>query len=174
MKHMEDTTLGKLAKEILEDIDVNKLQKSMGENGDVLKTIGDPDSGFSDIISNVSQKMAKKISSGELNQENLMNDAMKFASMMPGMFGGNMGGGNMGGSNKKGPDMSHMMNMMSELMSSNNNNSEPDLSSMMQQMAGNMKNNKGSRTAVNTAGLRKLSKANKLRTKLANKKFNGE
>ena len=104
---------------------------------------------------------------------------MKFASMMPGMFGGNMGGGNMGGGNmgggnKKGPDMSHMMNMMSELMSSNNNNSEPDLSSMMQQMAGNMKNNKGGRSAVNTAGLRKLSKANKLRTKLANKKFNGE
>ena len=40
MGGMENTTLGKLAKEILEDVDVNKLQKSMGENGDVLKKIG--------------------------------------------------------------------------------------------------------------------------------------
>ena len=69
---MENTTLGQLAKEILEDVDVNKLQKSIGENGDVLKSLGDPNSGFGDIISSVSQKMATKLSTGELNQENLI------------------------------------------------------------------------------------------------------
>lgn len=37
MGGMENTTLGKLAKEILNDVDVNKLHKSMDKNGDVLK-----------------------------------------------------------------------------------------------------------------------------------------
>jgi len=51
---------------------------------------------------------------------------------------------------------------------------EDALEYILRNITGNMKNNKGGRSAVNTAGLRKLSKANKLRTKLANKKFNGE
>ncbi len=46
MAGMEDTMLGKLAKEILDDVDVDKLQKSIGDKGDILKAIGDPDSGF--------------------------------------------------------------------------------------------------------------------------------
>ena len=77
MAGMEDTMLGKLAKEIMEDVDIDKLQKSIGENGDILKAIGDPDSGFGDLISNVSRKMATKISNGELKQEGLLQDAMK-------------------------------------------------------------------------------------------------
>jgi len=119
MKGIEDTTLGKLAKEILEDIDIGKLQKSMGEKGDVLKAIGDPDSGFADIITNVSKKMATKISNGELKQENLIQDALKFASIMPNMFGGGAGGmGGSRGANQRGggndmPDMSNIMSMMS-------------------------------------------------------------
>ena len=87
MGGMENTTLGKLAEEILNDVDVNKLHKSMNQKWRWLKSLGDPDSGFGDITSNVSQEMAAKLSSGELNQQNLMQDAMKFASMMPGMFG---------------------------------------------------------------------------------------
>ena len=178
MSGMEDTMLGKLAKEILEDVDVEKLQKSIGDNGDILKAIGDPDSGFSELISNVSRKMANKISTGELKQENLLQDAIKFASAMPGGIFGNQGaaGGGAGagggvGSSKQGsgsggsgqPDMASMMNMMSSMM---NNKEGMD---MFKNMMGNMNQNQrgGSRQTVNKPALKKLATANRLKTKLA-------
>lgn len=182
MSGMEDTMLGKLAKEILEDVDVEKLQKSIGDNGDILKAIGDPDSGFSELISNVSRKMASKISSGELKQENLLQDAIKFASAMPGGIFGNQGaagGGGGAGSSKQGgnggsggsgnsgqqPDMASMMNMMSSMM---NNKEGMD---MFKNMMGNMNQNQnqrgGSRQTVNKPALKKLATANRLKSKLA-------
>ena len=175
MSGMEDTMLGKLAKEILEDVDVEKLQKSIGDNGDILKAIGDPDSGFSELISNVSRKMANKISTGELKQENLLQDAIKFASAMPGGIFGNQGAagasGAGGGSSKQGsgsggggqPDMASMMNMMSSMM---NNKEGMD---MFKNMMGNMNQNQrgGSRQTVNKPALKKLATANRLKTKLA-------
>ena len=194
MSQMEGTMLGKLAKEIMEDVDVEKLQKSIGENGDILKAIGDPDSGFSELISNVSRKMANKISTGELKQENLLQDAIKFASAMPGgLFGGGSGagaagggaganqgtskGGGSGGSGSSGssggsqPDMSSMMNMMSAMM---NNKEGMD---MFKNMMGNMNNQKGgggsgggSRQTVNRPALKKLAAVNKLKTKLAKRR----
>jgi len=170
---MENTTLGKLAKEILEDVDVNKLQKSMGENGDVLKSLGDPDSGFGDIISSVSQKMASKLSSGELNQENLMKDAMKFATMMPGMFG-NQGGGSTGGPAGRagGANMGNMMSMFADLMANNNDNNDiPDLNAM-KNMAQNMggKQKKGTKNSFNESAYRKIAAQKKLKKKLATQK----
>lgn len=170
MGGMENTTLGKLAKEILEDVDVNKLQKSMDQNGDILKSLGDPDSGFGDIISNVSQKMAAKLSSGELNQENLMQDAMKFASMMPGMFGNqnNMGKNNNMGNNNMA-NMGNMMSMFSEMMANNNGDADmPDLNAI-KSMA---KNKGGGRSAVNEGAYKKLAAQKKLRKKLAEKNKN--
>ena len=174
MSGMEDTTLGKLAKEILEDVDVEKLQKSIGDNGDILKAIGDPDSGFSELISNVSRKMASKISSGELKQENLLQDAIKFASVMPGGIFGNAGANGNNGSSKQGgadnpPDMSSMMNMMSSMM---NNKQGMD---MFKNMMGNMNQNQkgGSRQTVNKPALKKLETMNKLKSKLAKRKEGG-
>jgi hypothetical protein len=167
MSGMEDTMLGKLAKEILEDVDVEKLQKSIGDNGDILKAIGDPDSGFSELISNVSRKMANKISTGELKQENLLQDAIKFASAMPGGIFGNQGASgasNQGGGGGGGqPDMASMMNMMSSMM---NNKEGMD---MFKNMMGNMNQNQrgGSRNTVNKPALKKLATANRLKTKLA-------
>jgi len=177
MSHMEDTMLGKLAKEILEDVDVEKLQKSIGDNGDILKAIGDPDSGFSELISNVSRKMANKISTGELKQENLLQDAIKFASTMPGLFGnqnsqggakksGGQGGqGGQEGQKSNEPDMASMMNMMSTMM---NNKEGMD---MFKNMMGNMNNQKGgSRQTINKSALKKMATVNKLKSKLAKRK----
>ena len=171
MSQMEDTMLGKLAKEILEDVDVEKLQKSIGDNGDILKAIGDPDSGFSELISNVSRKMANKISTGELKQENLLQDAIKFASTMPGLFGNQ---NNQGGAKKSGghdgqktnePDMASMMNMMSSMM---NNKEGMD---MFKNMMGNMNNQKGgTRQTINKSALKKMATVNKLKSKLAKRK----
>jgi hypothetical protein len=179
MSGMEDTMLGKLAKEILEDVDVEKLQKSIGDNGDILKAIGDPDSGFSELISNVSRKMANKISTGELKQENLLQDAIKFASAMPGGIFGNAGaagaaGAKQGGSsgNANQPDMASMMNMMSSMM---NNKQGMD---MFKNMMGNMNQNQnqrgGSRQTVNKPALKKLATVNKLKSKLAKRREEGE
>lgn len=155
MNFIEDTSLGKLAKEILEDVDVAKLQKSISNNNDILKAIGDPDSGFADIITNVSKKMATKISSGELKQENLIQDALKFASIMPNLFGGN--------SQQKGkqPDMSNIMQMMSSMMGSSD---DLDILKGMKNVP------KGSKRMVNENGLKKIAKAKKLKKKLFEKK----
>ena len=182
MSQMEDTMLGKLAKEIMEDVDVEKLQKSIGENGDILKAIGDPDSGFSELISNVSRKMANKISTGELKQENLLQDAIKFASAMPGGLFGNAAGGASGGpaggpagAAKGGggganqPDMASMMNMMSSMM---NNKEGMD---MFKNMMGNMNKGGGgggggSRQTINKPALKKMAAVQKLKTKLAKRR----
>jgi hypothetical protein len=183
MKFIEDTTLGKLAREILEDVDVGKLQKSMGEKGDVLKAIGDPDSGFADIITNVSKKMATKISNGDLKQENLIEDAMKFASSMPGLFGGGSNGGNGGnGSNdsnggsstgsNKAPDLSGMMNMMSAMMGGMGGGGGNFANMFNDLQKGNKsgKSSKGTRTTVNESAYQKLAKAKQLKKKLQERK----
>ena len=187
MKFIEDTTLGKLAKEILEDVDVSKLQKSMGEKGDVLKAIGDPDSGFADIISNVSKKMATKISNGDLKQENLIEDAMKFASSMPGLFSGGNSGGNGGGGgggnggnggngdrSNQALDLSGMMTMMSTMMGGmGGNGGGANFANMFNNMQkGNKsgKSSKGTRTAVNESAYHKLAKAKQLKKKLQERK----
>mgnify|MGYP001178583062 CR=1 FL=1 len=169
MAGMEDTTIGKLAKEILEDVDVDKLQQSLGDKGDLLKAIGDPDSGFGDLISNVSRKMATKISNGELKQENLMQDAMKFASAMPGLFGGGENPGESGNSNKQQQNMSNMMNMMNSMM--NNKDSADMFKNMMGAAAGGGGGGGGKgrvgKSTLNKNAYKKAMTTNKLKNKLA-------
>lgn len=171
MKGIEDTMLGKLAKEIIQDIDVEKLKKSMGEDGDVLKAIGDPDSGFSDIVTNVSKKMATKISNGDFKQENLIQDALKFASIMPGMFGGANKSG--GGGQGEPPDMSNMMSMMASMMGGmgGNKNGNDDFKDIMKNMAGAAGKKKGnSRAVVNEGLLKKMANMKKLKHKMQERK----
>jgi hypothetical protein len=116
MDGLKDTTIGKIAKEIIEDIDLSKIKQSISEEGDIFKAIAKPDSGFGELFTNVSQKMSSKISSGELSQDAIMKDAMKFASIIPGLFG-NAGGGGADGENTPGGgfDMMSMMNLMKEM-----------------------------------------------------------
>jgi hypothetical protein len=121
--------------------------------------------------------MANKISTGELKQENLLQDAIKFASAMPGGLFGNPNNANNSGTAKNGgggtnqPDMTPMMNMMSSMM---NNKEGMD---MFKNMMGNMNNQKGggggsggSRQTVNRPALKKLATVNKLKTKLAKRR----
>jgi len=160
MSSLEDTNLGKLAKEILEDVDIEKLQKSIGDNGDILKAIGDPDSGFSELITNVSRKMATKISNGELKQESILQDAMKFASNIPGLFG-NSGDNGSSSSGNKQPDMANMMSMMSSMM-----NNKEGMDTMQKMMSGIGKPKKSSRQTYDKNAYKKSIAANKLKSKL--------
>jgi len=153
MDTLKDTTIGKIAKEIIEDIDLTKLKQSISEEGDIFKAIAKPDSGFGELFTNVSQKMSSKISSGELSQEAIMNDAMKFASLLPGLFGGGGGGGNGGGGDG---GMNMAMNMMQMMMKNGGGGGGG---------GGGRKQKQG----VDMNALKKLMQKEKLRNKLNNK-----
>ena len=153
MDSLKDTTIGKIAKEIIEDIDLTKLKQSISEEGDIFKAIAKPDSGFGELFTNVSQKMSSKISSGELSQEAIMNDAMKFASLLPGLFGGANGGESGGGGGGGGAEgMNMAMNMMQMMMNNGGG-------------GGGKKQKQG----VDMNALKKLMQKEKLRNKLNNK-----
>jgi hypothetical protein len=112
--------------------------------------------------------MASKISNGELSQENVIKDAMKFASVIPGMFGGAAGAknaGNSGASNLN--NMTAMMNMMNMMMNANKggDGEMPDLSALF-----NKKQSNGTKTAVNKGALKKLAKMKQLQAKLAKRR----
>lgn len=121
MADIEKTSLGKLAKEIMEEVNVDELQNTLG-NGDIMSALANPDGGLVKLLGTVSQKMISKMSTGELKQENLLQDAMKLASTFGGgsglgpltdiasMFGAGAGGGSDGGF-----DMSSLSKMMSGL-----------------------------------------------------------
>lgn len=174
MNSIEETSLGKLAKEILDDIDVSKLKESIGDDGDVLKAISDPNSGFSDLLTNVSKKMASKISSGELNQENLLQDAMKFATLMPGMFGQQGGQGGQGGKGSKGPDMSDLMGMMGSMMNDKSGGGMPNMNDLFKNMAGNTGGGKKGKSHFDDNKMKKMYKMKQMREKLNKKKMNEE
>jgi len=166
MDSLKNTTIGKIAKEIIEDIDVSKIQKSLSEEKDIFKAIAKPDSGFGELFTNVSQKMASKISSGELSQENIINDAMKFASIIPGLF--NKGNNN----TNQEPNMMNMMNMMKNMMSQNNDDDGDiddkniDLNALKNLAAKLKSNKKGQKTTFNENGIKKLAKMKQLKAKL--------
>ena len=124
MDSLKDTTIGKIAKEIIDDVDLTKIKQTIADEGDIFKAISKPDSGFGELFTNVSQKMSNKISSGELSQEAIMKDAMKFASMIPGFLGagnsddnsngggGGGGGGSRGGGKRTGVNNQGLRNLI--------------------------------------------------------------
>jgi len=111
MEDIEETSIGKLAKEIMEDVDIEKVKKSINTEGDILGALSDPDNGIGNLISDVSQKMATKLKSGELKQDALLKDALNMAGKLPGMSSGGGDGA---------PDIGNIMKMMSGMMGGGN------------------------------------------------------
>jgi hypothetical protein len=149
MDSLKDTTIGKIAKEIIQDVDINKLKTTLSNNeGDIFKALASEESGLGELFSTVGSKVTNKISSGELNQEAIIKDAMKFASLLPGMFG-NRGGD---GDNSSGFNMADMMKMMSAMN------------------GGQGGGGKRTKTSINKQGLRNLAKREELKKKLSNRK----
>ena len=148
MDNLKDTTIGKIAKEIIDDVNIDKLKQSIYNNdGDIFKALANPENGLGELFSTVGSKVTDKISSGELNQDSIMKDAMKFASFIPSMFGKGEGGD--GGSF----NMADMMKMMSAM----NAGMAPG-------------GGKKSKAAINKQGLKNLAKKAELQKKLANRK----
>lgn len=121
---IEQTSLGKLAKEIMEEVDLSTIQNSISNEGDILKSLTDPNSGIASLLGTVSQKMISKLASGEIKQENLLEDAMKFATKLPALGGGGAGAGagglasllGGGGGGAGGLDFGKMTSMMQNMM----------------------------------------------------------
>lgn len=152
MNDLKDTTIGKIAKEIINDVDINKLKQSITNNdGDIFKALANPDNGLGELFSTVGSKVTNKISSGELNQEAIMKDAMKFASLLPGMFKNAGGGGNDAG-DTSGFNMADMMKMMSSM-----------------NMGGAGNGSRRTKSAINKQGLRNVAKRAELQKKLSTK-----
>ena len=148
MEDLKDTTIGKIAKEIIDSTNIDKIKQSITDNeGDIFKALANPDNGLGELFTTVGTKVTDKISSGELNQDAIMKDAMKFASVM---FG-NQGGTNDSSTNF---NMSDMMKMMSAMNS----------------MKGGNMGKKGTKTNINKQALRNLAKKQELQKKLSNKK----
>lgn len=179
IKELEDTSLGKLAKEIMSEINIEEIQASLNGTdtdgpSDILASLANPDSGITKLLSTVSQKMISKISSGEINQGDLLNDAMKFSSKL-GSSGIMPGLGNMG-------NMLNMMQKMSGKQGNDGNDSDDDmdmssLQNIMKGMVENMgnggrggKGNMKTETRVDESKMKRLIKAKQLRKKLEDKK----
>jgi len=163
IEELKDTTIGKIAKEIINDVDITKLKETITNNdGNIFKALASSDSGLSELFTNVGTKVTDKISSGELNQEAIMKDAMKFAALLPGMFGTGGGGDDDesggGGSSAGGFNMADMMKMMSAM------------SAMSGGGGGGGGKGKKSKTAINKQGLRNLAKRVELQKKLKKNK----
>ncbi len=119
---METTSIGRLAKEIMDEVDISTIQNSMSNDGDIFKALSDPNSGIASLLGTVSQKMISKLASGEIKQENLLEDAMKFATKLPGM----MPGGSSGAAADLGGIASMMQNVMGGLAQGSKNGNDSD------------------------------------------------
>jgi hypothetical protein len=111
---IESTSIGKLAKEIMDEVDMSTVQNSLSGDGDIFKALSDPNSGIASLLGTVSQKMIGKLASGEIKHENLLQDAMKFATKLPGMLQGS--GGAVGAAGGAASDLSKMASMMQSVM----------------------------------------------------------
>jgi len=79
-----NSSIGNLAKEISEDLDVNDL-KCMENPDDLLKTLvggGGDGKGLGNIIHKISDKLQTKLSNGQLSEDALMKEATQMMGML--------------------------------------------------------------------------------------------
>ena len=178
-KHLEDTSLGKLAKEIMGDINLEDIQSSLQNEGDILKSLSNPEGGLTKLLGSVSQKMISKLASGEIQQETLLKDAMAFSSQLTNIIPNNKSGGG-GGM----PDMGGLGNMFEQLqkmtsqMGSGGAGAGGGLGNLQEMMAALSGGNIGERppqnarpqTRADNHSMSRLIKAKQLRSKLEKRK----
>lgn len=141
---LENSNIGKLAKEISNEINVDNISNI----SDISKLIDPKNNFIGDMVSKVGSKISDSISKGEMKQEDLLSEAFTLMSSLGGGIPGSKSNGK-----KKEPDLSDILNnpMMKNVMSS--------LSKSMG----------GGKAGINTNKLRQLSTRERLKTKLKNK-----
>lgn len=161
-KELENTSLGRLAKSIMDKVDVSSITATLDADGDILKTLSNPN--IASLLGTVSQELIKEMAAGNINQETLMNDAKKFTQGMQ----------KAGGMPAGMPDISGMMGMFQTMMSATGG-SEGGMGAFADIMAGMNKakrptGGQGSRQVVDTSAMSRLAKAKQLNKKLHDKK----
>jgi hypothetical protein len=153
----DNTTIGDLAKEISSEIDISQLNIQNPEQLLDFSNLGSSNNILGNIVSKVSNKIQNKISSGELNQQDLMSEAMSFLGAMGGAGGAGGGAGGAGG--------------MSPMDLFNNPMMKDLFSGMAGSMAGSGKNSGGGgRMQMNTSKVKQLETKARLQQKLAKRK----
>lgn len=116
MESIENSKIANIAKEISKEIDISNINIEKPEDVAKLMDFSGSNNFLGNIVSKVSTKLTEKISSGEINQDDLLSEAMSMMGMLNGGGAGGVGGiadilKNMGG-------LGGMMNnpMMNEMM----------------------------------------------------------
>lgn len=116
LESIENSKIANIAKEISKEIDISNINIEKPEDVAKLMDFSGSNNFLGNIVSKVSTKLTEKISSGEINQDDLLSEAMSMMGMLNGGGAGGAGGiadilKNMGG-------LSGMMNnpMMNEMM----------------------------------------------------------
>lgn len=119
LESIENSKIANIAKEISKEIDISNISIEKPEDVAKLMDFSGSNNFLGNIVSKVSTKLTEKISSGEINQDDLLSEAMSMMGMLNGGGAGGAGGiadilKNMGGLG----GLSGMMNnpMMSEMM----------------------------------------------------------
>lgn len=116
-KAFEGSSIARIAKEISDEInpeevlnlgdDMKNMDNPMKLFQSLLSGDGNNENGIGKLMTTVVDKLKNKMDSGEVSQEDLLNESM---SMLQ-----SMGGGSPGNSRGGGPDMAGMMQMMQGL-----------------------------------------------------------
>lgn len=99
LQNIDNSKIAELAKEISKDIDISQLNIEKPEDISKLLDFSGSNSFISDVVGKVSSKITEKIANGEINQNDLMSEAMSMMSMLngAGAGAGGSGGSPMGG-----------------------------------------------------------------------------
>lgn len=121
LESIENSKIANIAKEISKEIDISNINIEKPEDVAKLMDFSGSNNFLGNIVSKVSTKLTEKISSGEINQDDLLSEAMSMMGMLNGGGAGGAGGiadilKNMGGLGGLGgmlnnPMMNEMMKM---------------------------------------------------------------
>ena len=114
-KFLENSKLAKLAKEISDEINPGEILDLEGDMKDMDNPMnlfqsllsGDKEKGVGKLMTTVCDKLKNKMENGEVNQEDLLNEATTLLQSMGGMGTNN--------NNRSEPNVSGMMSMMQNL-----------------------------------------------------------
>ncbi len=150
MNMFENSKIGSLAKEISEEIDMTSLNINGPEDLLNFENLTGSNNVLGNIVSKVGSKIQNKIASGEINQGELVSEALGLIGMLNGA-GGNKSSGGLGGLG----DIASMMN-------------NPAFKDMMSSFTGGGGGNSGSKTrvSVDNSKVRNLETRDRLRKKL--------
>jgi hypothetical protein len=109
LQSLENSKIANLAKEITSEIDLSNLSIDKPEDISKLMNMSGDNNFLGDIVSKVSSKLTEKLSTGELKQEDLMNEAMSVMGALNGSDGLGSLLKNMGGMGGLGDIMSNPM-----------------------------------------------------------------